>query len=136
MDGASIRPNPLLAAGTRASTRELARLLVAAGHRRLAVIAEADGAAPVDDGAFRDVCAVLSAARLPEGRWIAPAAGPDGLDRAFFTVFRGTRYPTAVLCPNAATAKVAVDSLRGLGFRVPDDMTVVWPARPEPALSS
>jgi DNA-binding LacI/PurR family transcriptional regulator len=121
MDGTSIRPDPLLAAGTRASTRELARLLIDHGHRRLAVVTSAD------DDDFREICDALAAARLPAGRLIA-VAHPNELDRAFFTVFRGTRYPTAVVCPNAATASAAVVSLRGLGFRVPDDMTVVWPA--------
>lgn len=129
MDGSSIRPDPLLAAGTRSSARELARLLVAAGHRRLAMVAARAEEGPAPDTEYRDICAMLAAAGLPAGRLIAAAAGPDGIDRAFFTVFRGTHYPTAVLCPDAATASAAVGSLRGLGFRVPDDMTVVWPAR-------
>lgn len=121
MDGSAIRPSPLLATGTSASARELARLLIDNGHRRLAVVTSAD------DASFREVCAALAAAKLPEGRLIA-VAHPDELDKAFFNVFRGTRYPTAVVCPSAATASAAVTSLRGLGFRVPDDMTVVWPA--------
>ena len=130
MDGSSSRPepcsDPLLAAGTAASVRQLAASLIDAGHRRLAVVAAAPppGAAPDGPAAghFRDICDAASAARLPPGQMIA---GVD-LDRAFFTVFRGTRYPTGLVCPDAATAKAALLSLRALGFRVPGDMTIVW----------
>ena len=129
MDGSSIRPDvaadPLLAAGTPVSLRQLAASLIDAGHRRLAVVAQAS-AAP--DGAADHVGAIndaLSAARLPPGQMID--TGED-LERAFFTVFRGTRYPTGLVCSDAAIADAALRSLRGLGFRVPGDMTVVWPA--------
>jgi DNA-binding LacI/PurR family transcriptional regulator len=50
----------------------------------------------------------------------------------FFTVFRGTRYPTALICPDAATATAAQRSLRALGFRVPSDVMVVWLSPPPP----
>lgn len=141
MDGSSIRPDsptdPLLAAGTPVSARQLAMSLIVAGHRRLAVIAPAAGADGPAADHFRDLCAALSAARLPPGRLID--VGQD-LDRAFFGVFRGTRYPTGLLCPDAATATAALCSLRALGFRVPGDLTIVWLPAPansnsEPAVS-
>ena len=123
MDGSSSRPDPLLAAGTAASTRQLAASLIGAGHRRLAMVA----AAPEGDSPaachFRELCDVVTAARLPPGQMIDTGAD---LDRAFFTVFRGTRYPTGLVCPDAATAEAALRSLRTLGFRVPGDMTIVW----------
>ncbi len=127
MDGSSIRldapADPLLAAGTPVSARQLAASLIDAGHRRLAVVApDASADGPAADH-FRDLCAALSAARLPPGRLID--IGQD-LDRAFFGVFRGTRYPTGLLCPDAAIATAALRSLRTLGFRVPGDLTVVW----------
>ena len=131
MDGSSIRPDspgdPLLAAGTLVSAWQMASSLIDAGHRRLAVVApNADESGP---GAMhlRDLCAALSAAQLPPARLID--IGKD-LDRAFFGVFRGTRYPTGLVCPDAATATAALRSLRGLGFRVPGDLTVVWFAEP------
>jgi DNA-binding LacI/PurR family transcriptional regulator len=125
MDGASIRPdlaysNPLLATGTGASARQMTASLIDAGHRRLAMIATA--ALPLVDQ-FREVCDEVAAARLPVARLID--AGGD-LDKVFFGVFRGTRYPTGVLCPDAATADAASHSLRDLGFRVPADVTIVW----------
>ena len=125
MDGSSIRPdspfsNPLLATGTDASARQMTAALIDAGHRRLAMIAPAT---PVLTDQFRDVCDEAVAAHLPEARLIE--AG-ESLDRAFFTVFRGTRYPTGILCPDATTADAALRSLRDLGFRVPTDVTIVW----------
>ncbi len=137
MDGSSIRPDapadPLLAAGTPVSARQMATSLIDAGHRRLAVVTPDTGDGGPAAGDFRDLCAALSAAQLPPGQMID--VGKD-LDRAFFGVFRGTRYPTGLVCADAATATAALRSLRTLGFRVPGDLTVVWlPDRREPALS-
>lgn len=132
MDGSSSRwessAHPLLAAGTPVSARQMAASLIDAGHRRLAVVAPHSGDDGPAAGHFRDLCAALSAAQLPAGRLID--IGKD-LDRAFFGVFRGTRYPTGLLCPDAATAGAAMRSLRELGFRVPGDLTIVW--FPDPA---
>ena len=131
MDGSSSRwdsyADPLLAAGTPVSARQMAASLIDAGHRRLAVVAPHAGEDGPAAGHFRDLCAALSAAQLPPGRLID--VGKD-LDRAFFGVFRGTRYPTGLLCPDAATASAAMRSLRELGFRVPGDLTIVWFAAP------
>jgi DNA-binding LacI/PurR family transcriptional regulator len=147
MDGASIRPdmpysNPLLATGTGASARQMTASLIDAGHRRLAMIAPAVPA-PTDQSQvdqsqadqsradqFRDVCDEAAAACLPAARLIE--AGAD-LDRTFFNVFRGTRYPTGILCPDATTADAASRSLRDLGFRVPADVTIVWLNEPAEA---
>lgn len=134
MDGSSSRggsaADPLLAAGTPVSAWQMAASLIGAGHRRLAVVApQCSDDAPAA-GHFRDLCAALSAAQLPPGRLID--VGKD-LDRTFFGVFRGTRYPTGLLCPDAATAGAAMRSLRELGFRVPEDLTVVWFSEPAAA---
>jgi DNA-binding LacI/PurR family transcriptional regulator len=94
--------------------------LIDAGHRRLAVIAP-PSEAPTDQ--FRDVCDEVAAASLPPAQLIDSSSD---LDRTFFTVFRGTRYPTGILCPDATTADAASRSLRDLGFRVPTDVTIVW----------
>lgn len=118
MDGTSIRLDPLLAAGTPVSQRELALALHEAGHRRLIVIQPA--AEPSD----LDVLAL--AGRLTIRHLTVDAEG-DALDRAFFTLFRGTHYPTGVICANAGLARAAIRCLREFGFRVPGDMTVTWP---------
>jgi len=134
MDGSSSRwessAHPLLAAGTPVSARQMVTSLIDAGHRRLAVVAPHSGEDGPAAGHFRDLCAAVSAAQLPPGRLID--IGKD-LDRAFFGVFRGTRYPTGLLCPDAATASAAMRSLRELGFRVPGDLTVVWFSAPATA---
>jgi DNA-binding LacI/PurR family transcriptional regulator len=130
MDGTSIRRDPLRAAGTTVSARDLAFALVDAGHRRLAVVT---GNGIPDDSPFAQLCTELSLSRLPAVRRIAVADGPDGLDRAFFTVFRGTHYPTGLVCSDSSLATAAVRSLRELGFRVPGEMMVVWPAATVPA---
>lgn len=121
MDGSSIRRDPLKAAGTTASARDLAYALVDAGHRRIAVVTPSAG--PLEA-----LCAELALSRLPPVKQIAVGEAPDALDKAFFAVFRGTHYPTGVVCSDAALATAAVRNLRELGFRVPGEMTVVWPA--------
>jgi DNA-binding LacI/PurR family transcriptional regulator len=132
MDGSSSRwepsAHPLLATGTVVSARQMAASLIEAGHRRLAVVAPHSGDDGPAAGHLRDLSAALSAAQLPPARLIDTS---KDLDRAFFGVFRGTRYPTGLLCPDAATAGAAMRSLRELGFRVPGDLTIVW--FPEPA---
>lgn len=120
MDGSSIRPDPLRAAGT-SSARDLALALVDAGHRRLAVVTS-----PTEP--LQALCEELALTRLPPVRQIAVGEAPDSLDRAFFTVFRGTHYPTGLVCGDANLAAAAVRSLRELGFHVPGEMMVVWPA--------
>ena len=119
MDGSSIRLDPLLAAGTPVSRRDLALALHAAGHRRLMVI---EPEAAEDD----EVDALALASRLSIRRLTVEAAG-DALDRAFFMLFRGTHYPTGLICANAALATAAVRCLREFGYRVPGDMIVTWP---------
>jgi DNA-binding LacI/PurR family transcriptional regulator len=121
MDGSSIRPDPLRAAGATASARDLAYALVEAGHRRLAVVTP-------DTGPLSELCAELALSRLPPVKQIAVGPAVDAVDRAFFTVFRGTHYPTGLVCSDAALATAAVRSLRELGFRVPGEMIVVWPS--------
>ncbi len=121
MDGSSIRRDPLRAAGTTSSARDLAFALVDAGHRRLALVMS-----PTEP--MQALCDELSLSRLPPVRQIAVGDAPDSLDRAFFTVFRGTHYPTGLVCGDASLATAAVRSLRELGFRVPGEMMVVWPA--------
>jgi len=123
MDGTSIRRDPLRAAGTTGSARELAFALVDAGHRRLALVTPS--AAPLEA-----LSADLALSRLPPVKQIAVGEAPDSLDRAFFTVFRGTHYPTGLVCSDADLATAAVRSLRELGFRVPGEMMVVWPSAP------
>jgi DNA-binding LacI/PurR family transcriptional regulator len=124
MDGSSIRHDPMLASGTASSARQMAYALISAGHRRLALIAAQRG--DEDPPQFRDLCDMTRAASLPPGRFIATGSEPESLDRAFFLVFRGTHYPTGLVCADLPTAEAAVRSLRGLGFRVPTDLTVVW----------
>ncbi len=120
---AAARPHPLLAAGTPISAGQLAASLIATGHRRLAVVVPSDDADGVGAAHLHALQAILSEARLPPPQLIA--AGKD-LDRTFFGVFRGTRYPTGLLCPDAATATAALQSLRSLGFQVPGELTIVW----------
>jgi DNA-binding LacI/PurR family transcriptional regulator len=121
MDGSSIRCDPLRATGATSSARDLAFALVDAGHRRLAIVTSQ--AVPM-----QALCDELALTRLPPVRQIAVGEARDSLDRAFFTVFRGTHYPTGLVCGNAGLATAAVRSLRELGFRVPGEMMVVWPA--------
>ncbi len=132
MDGSSIRRDPLLATGTPATIRQLAAALIDAGHRRLAIVTPRAGTDDAARATLDDLCALTSAARLPPGRLISIEDGPNGTERAFFQIFRGTFYPTGLVCANVATAQAAVQSLRGLGFRVPGEMSVLWMAPPRP----
>src|ERR1043165_4770625 len=82
-----------------------AAALIAAGHPRFAFVT---AAAPAES--YQDLCALLGAQHLAPARLIETAGSDDTLDRVFFTVFRGTRYPTAVLCADAPSAIAAQES--------------------------
>lgn len=102
-----------------AELRLAASALLEAGHRRLAVVAPHQAEAE-----YRALCGMLADRNLPPPQRIETGGCVDTLDRAFFNVFRGTRYPTGLLCAGAETEQAARQSLYELGFRTPEDMMV------------
>ena len=67
---------------------------------------------------------MLAERNLPPPQRIETGGCLDTLDRAFFGMFRGTRYPTGLLCAGIETEQAARQSLYELGFSTPEDMTV------------
>ena len=90
-----------------AATFALTKATIAQGHRRLVYVA----------GRF----ATSDRARA---RYLGYLADPAGHGAALAHVFATTRRPTAALCSNDLLALSVMGALRGLGLKVPEDVSV------------
>ncbi len=101
--------------------RELARLLLELGHRRIAVIA-----GPEDDDRLRAVGDVLNVLgpvtvyRTVGAGWPTDAAGELAARQAL----GATPRPTALLALTDLLALGALDAAHQMGLRVPDDVSI------------
>ncbi|WP_102224216.1 LacI family DNA-binding transcriptional regulator [Acidimangrovimonas sediminis] len=104
--------------GARAATDYLLGL----GHRRVAHITGGGGAGA--GGRRAGYRAAMEAAGLPalihEG-WFDLDGGRDGVN----ALMARPQRPTAIFCANDRIAIGAINQLRGLGYRVPEDVSVV-----------
>ncbi|MEW2631449.1 LacI family DNA-binding transcriptional regulator [Streptomyces sp. NPDC048389] len=119
---------PAVVPAERAGGRTAARLLLGAGHRRLAVIGGVDDIASVErTRGFRDALRAESVT-VPE-EWIVRgggeiSAGYAGALRLLDGVDPGRR-PTGVLCYNDRVAAGVLHAATRLGIDVPADLSVV-----------
>ncbi|MER7179841.1 LacI family DNA-binding transcriptional regulator [Streptomyces hyaluromycini] len=119
---------PAVVPAERAGGRTAARLLLGAGHRRLAVIGGLDDIASVErTRGFRDALRA-EGVTVPE-EWIVRgggeiSAGYAGALRLLDGVEPGRR-PTGVLCYNDRVAAGVLHAATRLGIDVPADLSVV-----------
>ncbi|MGX9885389.1 LacI family DNA-binding transcriptional regulator [Streptomyces sp. NPDC002276] len=119
---------PAVVPAERAGGRTAARLLLGAGHRRLAVIGGLDDIASVErTRGFRDALRA-EGVTVPK-EWIVRtggeiSAGYAGALRLFDGVEPGRR-PTGVLCYNDRVAAGVLHAATRLGIDVPADLSVV-----------
>ncbi|OIJ92649.1 transcriptional regulator [Streptomyces monashensis] len=119
---------PAVVPAERAGGRSAARLLLGAGHRRLAMIGGQDDIASVErTRGFRDALRAEGVA-VPE-KWIVRgggeiSAGYAGALRLLEGVEPGRR-PTGVLCYNDRVAAGVLHAATRLGIDVPADLSVV-----------
>ncbi|WUD20688.1 LacI family DNA-binding transcriptional regulator [Streptomyces sp. NBC_00519] len=119
---------PAVVPAERAGGRSAARLLLGAGHRRLAVIGGLDDIASVErTRGFRD--ALRAEGVTVPGGWIVRgggeiSAGYAGALRLLDGVEPGRR-PTGVLCYNDRVAAGVLHAATRLGIDVPADLSVV-----------
>ncbi|WP_329234405.1 LacI family DNA-binding transcriptional regulator [Streptomyces canus] len=119
---------PAVVPAERAGGRTAARLLLGAGHRRLAVIGGLDDIASVErTRGFRD--ALRAEGVTVPGEWIVRgggeiSAGYAGALRLLDGVEPGGR-PTGVLCYNDRVAAGVLHAATRLGIDVPADLSVV-----------
>ncbi|MEV6759188.1 LacI family DNA-binding transcriptional regulator [Streptomyces sp. NPDC051105] len=119
---------PAVVPAERAGGRTAARLLLGAGHRRLAVIGGLDDIASVErTRGFRD--ALRAEGVTVPAEWIVRgggeiSAGYAGALRLLDGVEPGRR-PTAVLCYNDRVAAGVLHAATRLGIDVPADLSVV-----------
>ncbi|MFJ4783663.1 LacI family DNA-binding transcriptional regulator [Streptomyces sp. NPDC088794] len=119
---------PSVVPAERAGGRTAARLLLAAGHRRLAVLGGLDDIASVErTRGFRDALRA-EGVTVPK-EWIVRgggeiSAGYAGALRLFDGVEAGRR-PTGVLCYNDRVAAGVLHAATRLGIDVPADLSVV-----------
>lgn len=119
---------PAVVPAERAGGRTAARLLLGAGHRRLAVIGGLDDIASVErTRGFRD--ALRAEGVTVPGEWIVRgggeiSAGYTGALRLLDGVEPGRR-PTGVLCYNDRVAAGVLHAATRLGIDVPAELSVV-----------
>ena len=119
---------PAVVPAERAGGRTAARLLLGAGHRRLAVIGGLDDIASVErTRGFRD--ALRAEGVTVPAEWIVRGGGEistgyAGALRLFDGVESGRR-PTGVLCYNDRVAAGVLHAATRLGIDVPADLSVV-----------
>lgn len=119
---------PAVVPAERAGGRTAARLLLGAGHRRLAMVGGQDDIASVErTRGFRDALRA-EGVTVPK-EWIVRgggeiSAGYAGALRLFEGVAAGSR-PTGVLCYNDRVAAGVLHAAARLGIDVPDGLSVV-----------
>lgn len=113
-------------ADNRGGAIEMARLLIAQGHRRIGAVL-----GPDDASTSRDREAGFRAALADAGLELLPtnvAHGGFGFDdgeSGFASVMAGKRPPTAVFCFGDLVAVGAMNQAKRMGMAVPDDVAIV-----------
>lgn len=111
--------------------------LIELGHRRIAYIGgdPGSGASALREQGY---CNAMKATDLPipEGYLQHTDWRPESIALVIRELFGGTEAPTAVFCVDDRTAMVVCRTLRKMGLRVPDDVSVVGFADLEVAMFS
>lgn len=115
-----------VSADNRAGAMEMARLLIAGGHRRIGgIFGPKDASTSRDrEAGFR---AELEAAGidLPESRVVHGGFGYEDGERAFAELMTGRHRPTAVFCFADLVAVGALNQAKRMGLSVPSDVAIV-----------
>ncbi len=117
----------LVAEDHETAAETLTEMLLANGHRRIALVnggPHIPAAQRRQDGFVR---ALRAHGLAPEPRYVirANTAGSARALRDLFTSLPGDAWPTAVFATNNRRAEVVVSTLESLGLRIPDDISVV-----------
>lgn len=108
----------------RTGAAELARHLLGAGHRRIAILHGPPGAPAAADRADAFRIALAEAGLAPAAEARGGYAYADGA-RGAAALLQGRRgRPTALFCVNDLSALGALDAARQLGLSVPGDLSV------------
>lgn len=106
--------------------REVAEHLLALGHRRMAVIT-GDPRASTSQERLESFREKLEEAgeRLADDMVVSAHFNAERADRCMEELLGRERRPTAIFCLNDLMAFGALNAARRLGFRVPDDISIV-----------
>jgi len=116
---------PTVSVDNRAAARDAVRLLVAAGHRRIAMVSgsfRASDRAQLRYLGYRDA---MAAARLAAAEPVEVPFDIDDARPALAAVLARRSAPTALFCSNDLLALVVMRDLARLGRAVPGDVSVV-----------
>ena len=115
-----------VAADNQAGAMEVAGLLLAAGHRRIAaVLGDRDASTARErEAGFRAALAQAGVA-LPDHRVVHGGFGHDDGERGLAAVMTGRHRPTAVFCVSDLVAVGVLNQAQRMGLSVPDDVAVV-----------
>ena len=108
------------------ATREVVRHLVALGHRRIVLLAQAARRLPEPGLPERAFLKELAAHRIPTGPYNLPdwEESPEGLQRLLDSLF-GITPPTALLIDEAYVFHAVKHHLSGRGLRIPEDVSLI-----------
>jgi DNA-binding LacI/PurR family transcriptional regulator len=103
--------------------RTIAKLFVARGARRFGYLSGPE-ASPSNTDRFAGYSSVITEAGLGEIKVGVGDFRYDGGHQAALEMFRRPNPPDALFCANDLSALGAIDALRELGLRVPEDVLV------------
>lgn len=116
---------PTVSVDNRAAARDAVRMLIEAGHRRIAMVSgsfRASDRAQLRYLGYRDAMAV---ARLASAEPVEVPFDIDDARPALAAVLARRSTPTALFCSNDLLALVVMRDLARLGRTVPDDVSLV-----------
>lgn len=108
-----------------AAGRTATQALVAAGHRRLAMVAGRFAASDRSRCRHAGFLAALAEAGLPAGRLLEVDFEADDLVETLRPIFAAPERPTGLFCSNDLLALRLIGALRRLGLEVPAQVSVV-----------
>ncbi len=113
-------------ADNRGGAVDVARLLLAEGHRRIAAVFGGMNASTSRDreAGFRSALSEAGI-ELPAGRVAHGGFGYEDGERGMATVMRGRHSPTAVFCFGDLVAVGAINQAHRMGLAVPRDVAIV-----------
>ncbi|TVS00259.1 MAG: LacI family DNA-binding transcriptional regulator [Rhodospirillales bacterium] len=116
---------PAVTVDNRRAIADMVRHLIGLGHRRLAMVAGAFHASDRSRQRFDGFNLALDAAGLPNRTLVEISFEVAPLTSRLAGLFAATDAPSALVCSNDMLAIAAIRSLRDLGLRVPEDVSVV-----------
>ncbi|MFI5336957.1 MAG: LacI family DNA-binding transcriptional regulator, partial [Opitutales bacterium] len=134
---------PVVGVDNTAGARSAASLLLQLGHRRIGLLLGPSASRDAHERRQGYLAILDKAGVRPPSEWVfegpfSAETGRDGMNR----LLGGPNRPTAVCCANDEIAFGAIHAARAMGFRCPEDVSIVgfddglWATACRPALTT